>query len=191
MRVFRAVRTGLTVTAISLIGAACSAFPGGPGVASIRGTSAAQAASGPLSLAQIDQDFVDYTRCLRQHGLSVSDPYHRPGHQGLSIDVPPSTPQNRPALQACQHFVQAVQNMKMAGARQELSQWLPKLIDYARCMRIHDIAMPDPGPNGQLNLGPVPGISNQIGRYSPQFRSADAACRHLLPAAVHDDGTGP
>lgn len=27
--------------------------------------------------------------------------------------------------------------------------------------------------------------------YSPQFRAADAACRHLLPAGVHNDGTGP
>jgi hypothetical protein len=37
----------------------------------------------------------------------------------------------------------------------------------------------------------VPGISNDYGRYSPQFRAADQACRHLLPADVHDDGTGP
>ena len=55
----------------------------------------------------------------------------------------------------------------------------------------HDIAMLDPNSFGALNLGPVPGITNDFGRYSPQFRAADAACRHLLPAGVHDDGTGP
>jgi hypothetical protein len=58
-------------------------------------------------------------------------------------------------------------------------------------MRGHDIGMLDPTPFGALSLGNVPGISNAFGRYSPQFRAADAACRHLLPAGVHDDGTGP
>jgi len=37
----------------------------------------------------------------------------------------------------------------------------------------------------------VPGITSDFGRYSPQFRAADTACRHLLPTGVHDDGTGP
>jgi hypothetical protein len=65
------------------------------------------------------------------------------------------------------------------------------MINFTRCMRSHDIAMLDPTPQGQLNLGNVPGMSGDFGRYSPQFRAADAACRHLLPAGVHDDGTGP
>jgi hypothetical protein len=58
-------------------------------------------------------------------------------------------------------------------------------------MRAHDIDMLDPTPGGQLNLGQVAGITSNFGRYSPQFRAADTACRHLLPAGIHDDGTGP
>jgi hypothetical protein len=58
-------------------------------------------------------------------------------------------------------------------------------------MRAHDIPMLDPDRFGDLNLGNPPGISSDFGRYSPQFRSADTACRHLLPAGVRDDGTGP
>jgi hypothetical protein len=58
-------------------------------------------------------------------------------------------------------------------------------------MRSHDINMLDPTPQGELNLGTVPGITSDYGRYSPQFRAADAACRHFLPAGVRDDGTGP
>ena len=72
-----------------------------------------------------------------------------------------------------------------------LAAEMPHLIAYARCMRSHDIAMLDPNSFGALNLGQVPGINNDFGRYSPQFRAADAACRNLLPAGVHDDGTGP
>ena len=58
-------------------------------------------------------------------------------------------------------------------------------------MRAHDIGMLDPTSQGQVNLGNVPGITGDVGRYSPQLRAADAACRHLLPANIHDDGTGP
>jgi hypothetical protein len=58
-------------------------------------------------------------------------------------------------------------------------------------MRGRNIDMLDPTPQGQLNLGHVPGITDNFGRYSPQFRAADATCRHLLPAGVRDDGTGP
>jgi hypothetical protein len=134
---------------------------------------------------------VDFARCLRAHGVDEPDPAPRPGHSGLSIQIPPSTPANRPALDACNHFIATNIAAKMAGARQELTSWLPHLVAYASCMRNHDINMLDPGPEGQLNLGHVPGITSDFGRYSPQFRAADAACRHLLPAAVHDNGTGP
>ena len=47
-------------------------------------------------------------------------------------------------------------------------------------------------PTGQLNLAPASGGSGQgPGRYSPVFAAADRACRHLLPAGVPDNGTGP
>jgi len=58
-------------------------------------------------------------------------------------------------------------------------------------MRAHNISMLDPTTLGQLNLGHVAGISSSFGRNSPQFRAADTACRHFLPAGVADDGTGP
>jgi len=80
--------------------------------------------------------------------------------------------------------------MKKGGAAQVAPE-LPALTRYAECMRSHDIDMLDPTPSGALSLGNVPGITASFGRYSPQFRAADSACRHLLPASVHDDGTGP
>ena len=68
---------------------------------------------------------------------------------------------------------------------------LPALTRYAQCMRSHDIGLLDPTAQGQVNLGSVAGISSDFGRYSPQFRAADTACRHFLPAGVSDNGTGP
>jgi hypothetical protein len=119
------------------------------------------------------------------------DPTHRAGHSGLTLDIPAPSPGNRAALAACNHFIAKLVAAKEAEGRAELAQWLPALTRYAQCMRAHDIAMLDPGPQGQLNLGSVPGITNDFGRYGPQFRSADQACRHLLPRGVRDNGTGP
>jgi hypothetical protein len=148
-------------------------------------------AAGPLTQAQNDQDMVYFTRCLRSHGVAVPDPFHRPGHAGLTVDIPTPGPGTNAALTACNHFIAPIAQMKQAHAQQELAAWLPALTHYAECMRTHDIPMLDPDANGSLNLGNVPGITNDFGRYSPQFRAADTACRHLLPRAVHDDGTGP
>jgi hypothetical protein len=181
----------LLVAAVGLAATSCSSPSTARSVASLSGHAAATQTTGPLTVAQSDRDMVNFARCLRSHGVAESDPFHRPGHSGLSVEVPTPGPTTNAALTACNHFLAAIQQMKQAGARQELAAWLPALTHYAVCMRTHDIAMLDPNAQGSVNLGNVPGISNDFGRYSPQFRAADTACRHLLPAAVHDDGTGP
>jgi hypothetical protein len=134
---------------------------------------------------------ISFTRCMRGHGVQMRDPFHRPGHSGLSIDMPTQDSATRVAYRACTHFIQSLIQAKQAGAAQQAAPHLQALTHYAQCMRSHDISMLDPTPGGQLNLGTVPGMTSDFGRYSPQFRSADTACRHLLPAGVRDDGTGP
>jgi hypothetical protein len=178
------------LVAIVLFGAACSSGKGAS-VASLPGGHGSTAGTENVGPAQGDQDFVDYTRCLRSHGINEPDPFHRPGHAGLSINIPTPGPGTRAALAACSHFIQTVLQKKGAGVQAANPSSLAALSSYARCMRSHDIPMLDPTTGGQLNLGNVPGLTSDFGRYSPQFRSADGACRHLLPAGVHDDGTGP
>jgi len=175
---------------LPLLSTAACTSPSTAGVAHLSGTGSS-ATSTTLSSSQADQDFVDFAQCLRAHGVNEPDPVHRPGHVGLSVEVPPAGLSTNAALAACSHYIAPVVQMKQAHARQQLASWLPALTRYAQCMRSHDIAMLDPGSEGQLSLGDVPGITNDFGRYSPQFHAADSACRHLLPAGVHDDGTGP
>ena len=178
--------------AFALAVAACSgATSTGRPVANLPGGLARQAANTSLTQAQSDQDMVNFAHCLRAHGVQVPDPFHRPGHSGLSIEVPAPTAANRPALAACTHFIEPIISMKNAHAQAVMAPLLPALTRYARCMRGHDIALLDPTPEGEVNLGRVAGISNDFGRYSPQFRAADSSCRHFLPASIHDDGTGP
>jgi hypothetical protein len=90
------------------------------------------------------------------------------------------------------HWIGPIIQAKQAGAAAAMSPArLAALTRYARCMRAHDITMLDPTSFGALNLGNVPGMNSDFGRYSPQFRAADTTCRHLLPAGVRDNGTGP
>lgn len=192
-RVRRAVWMVLMVCVCGASVAACSSSPSGRAVASLPGGTSSGNAAAASSSGRYDQDIVKYTRCLRAHGVNEPDPRYvtRNGHSGLSFQFPPSNAVNQPALTACNHWIASLMAAKQAGGRQEVARWLPSLVRYAQCMRSHDIPMLDPGPQGELNLGNVPGISSDAGRYSPQFRAADSACRHLLPAGVRDDGSGP
>ena len=139
-----------------------------------------------------DQDLVNFARCMRAHGVQMSDPYRQAGHIGLTVDTPPHDAKTARAYVRCGHYMQALIQIKEARTAALASSQLAALTRYAECMRAHDINMLDPTPRGELDLGDVPGMANNgFGRSSPQFRSADAACRHLLPAGVADDGTGP
>jgi len=193
----RLITGAVLAVGIALAAAGCSSPSSGRTVASLPGHSTGAKSNGPLTSAQSDQDFVNFARCLRAHGVAEPDPVHVPGHTGLTVQMPTPGPRTNGALAACDHFIAPIVSEKQAGAQRELAAWLSALTRYAQCMRSHDIPMLDPSADptrgGLLNLGNVPGISSDFGRYSPQFRSADHACRHLLPAAVaaHDNGTGP
>src|SRR5689334_23921964 len=182
----------LAVTAV--LAAACSSPVSGPQVASLGGHHGGGAGPGQLTTAQGDRDMVNFARCVRAHGVAMPDPVHEPGHTGLTLQFPSATPgpNMRAANAACQHFIGPIIQAKQAGAAAAMSPArLARLTDYARCMRVHDIPMLDPTSFGALNLGHPPRVSSDFGRYSPQFRAADTVCRHLLPAGVRDNGTGP
>lgn len=186
--------TAVTLAATAALAVACSSTTSAPQVASLGGHHGSGAAGGQLTTAQGDRDMVSFARCMRAHGVAMPDPVHEPGHTGLTLQFPSATP--GPGMQAanaaCRHFIGPIIQAKQAGAAAATSPArLAKLTDYARCMRARDIPMLDPTSFGALNLGNPPGVSSDFGRYSPQFRGADTACRHLLPAGVHDNGTGP
>ena len=180
----------VTLVTVSVLATACTSPSSNTSVASLprRGGPSHTAGS---TVGHTDQGFVSFARCMRTHGVPMADPSHRPGHQGLSIDLPARDPATNAAWSACNHFISDIEQAKGAGSKEQVSaSALGAFTNYAQCMRAHDISMLDPTPQGQLNLGNIPGMGD-FGRYSPQFRAADSVCRHLLPAGVHDDGTGP
>jgi hypothetical protein len=128
---------------------------------------------------------------MRSHGVPMADPSHIPGHAGLSIDLPQQSQANAAAYAACDSYLRSTNEDKQAGQPPVSAAKLTALTNYARCMRAHDIALLDPDPQGTVKMGQVAGITRVVGRDSPQFLAADTGCRHLLPAGVYDDGTGP
>jgi hypothetical protein len=161
-------------------------------VAGCGGGSPRQAgARAAAALDRGDRAMVQFTGCMRTHGVVMSDPYHRAGHSGLTLDLPEQGPANAAAFAACQHDLQPIIQEKEAHAPAITAAVRLALIHYAECMRRHGVPMLDPTPQGALALGNVPGVGPGTGRYSPQFHTADRDCRALLPATVHDDGTGP
>ena len=184
---------------VAVLSAGCSSPSPSRSIASLPSRGGSTTTTPPtLSKAQQialdDQHMVDFARCMRSHGVNQSDPVPDPiaGHAGLTMQVPSRTASNGAAFDACIHFLQTsgAGNGGSGGPAISAAQ-LAARTSYARCMRSHDIAMLDPDQYGDLGLGNVPGINNGFGRYSPQFRAADSACRHLLPAGSHDEGSGP
>ena len=182
---------------IAVLSAACSSPPPSRSIASLPSRGGSTTTPPTLSKAQQialdDQHMVDFARCMRSHGVNQSDPVPDPiaGHAGLTMEVPSRTASNGAAFDACIHFMQISDGGNGSGGPAISAAQLAARTSYARCMRSHDIAMLDPDQYGDLGLGNVPGIDNGFGRYSPQFRAADSACRHLLPAGSHDGGSGP
>lgn len=169
----------------------------GVGVAACGGSvSGSTTSSGQLSRG--DQAFLQFTVCMRHHGVQMADPYHRSGHAGLTLDLPEKTPATTRAYSSCNDLIASVAAMKAAGmqARENGMSYEQRrarhlgLLHYADCMRARGIPMLDPDANGNLSLGNVPGTA-PTGRYTPLFRRADHACRGLLPTGVADNGTGP
>jgi hypothetical protein len=87
---------------------------------------------------------VSFARCMRAHGVQMSDPFHMAGHSGLSIDMPTQDAATRPAYTACHHFIAGIEQMKAAHGAAQAAANLPALTRYAECMRAHDINMLDP-----------------------------------------------
>ena len=64
--------------------------------------------------------------------------------------------------------------------------WHTGAVAYARCMRQHNVNVPDPAP-GQVGWNPEPATARQ----SPLWGAAWQACQHLLPAGNSPAGGLP
>lgn len=181
------IATGVLVTA-------CGSAATSGGVASVGGSSkSSNSSSGgsgkPGALA--------FSQCMRAHGLrDFPDPTSSGQIQvsaGPGSDLVPTNPQFEQAQQACKSLLPGP---TAAQQRKDLAAALR----FARCMRSHGVPrFPDPQPQTgpQTQSGSGSGASSQntngIDPNSPQFQSAQQACRSFAPGgglSVHQSGPG-
>jgi hypothetical protein len=117
-----------------------------------------------------------FARCMRSHGVAnfpdpgASGAIPKESVQQLGV----SDSQFQSAQSACNHFLPNGGN----GPNQAELQHVRALgLSFARCMRSHGVALPDPGSDGRI---PDP-TSSGINQGSPQFQAANQACGKYRP----------
>jgi hypothetical protein len=181
---------GLTLGAV-VLAAACS---GSPGASAPRATSSAGsgAQSTPGASTSPFQQALAFSACMRANGIpDFPDPVQGPGggvslqlKAGPGSDMNPNSPQFQTAQNACRHLQpQGLQGGGVTANPEQALKW-------AACMRSHGLPnFPDPTvSNGvpQLDLS-----GTGIDPSSPQFQSAQQACKSLSPGAMQIRAINP
>jgi hypothetical protein len=173
-----------TVSAVAgllLLAAACSTGPDSPGVASLGGATTSSAAAGGPSGDNAYQAALQFSGCMREHGLSTFPDPQRTGSGGTQLKIgegsglDPNSPTFQAAQKACQKYM-TPGGTPPGGTPLDVTKVAP----WAACMRKHGLSnFPDPVPtDGALKLNLV---GTGIDPSSTTFENARKACDSLKP----------
>lgn len=170
--------------AIALIlgSAACSSTPTGPKVATLGGEGVAAAAAsdgGAGGASSFEDALVDYSRCMRDHGVDMPDPTFEDGGTGGKVGIVSgpvgassfdgASDELGPAQEACGPILdRAHQDMPRPSA-EEAARMRDQALAFARCMREQGVDMPDP------TFGADGSIAIQVAGTPPAGRDDDPA----------------
>jgi hypothetical protein len=124
------------------------------------------------------QQMLAYSQCMRTHGVpDFPDPNASGNIQVApgSPDDPMNGPQEQVANNACRHLEPG------GGSNSGISsQTVQQLLKMAQCLRAHGVPdFPDPVVHGNSVTLPT-----RMNFSSPQFQSAERACKSLIPAGM-------
>jgi hypothetical protein len=162
--------------ALALAVAACSGGgnDGNDGVASLGGDQATPTTS-PAGGGDVKQRALAYARCMRQQGIDMPDPkFDAQGRmaQQLPPGVGPDDPKFKAADQACKQYGPGGGEPEKPDPQEQ-----QQLLAFARCMRQHGINMPDPKPDGGIDVDGAKGVNPN----DPKFKAAFKACEQYEP----------
>lgn len=182
---FNAARALGAIVAAALLVAACGATPGASVGTGSTGSSGTGTQASPGASTRPFEQALAFSACMRSHGLpDFPDPVQGAGG-GVSLqlkggpggDLNPNSPQFKAAQQACQHL--QPQGMRGGGGATDLQQAL----QWAACMRSHGLPrFPDPTVSDGVPQLDLSGTGIDPG--SPQFQSAQQACKSLGPGRI-------
>ncbi len=138
-----------------------------------------------------------FAKCMRDEGIDMPDP-QRQANGGIlqrmgSEDQPVNEAKVEAAQKACRHFMDVGGGAIERDPAKE-AEHRDALLAYAKCMRRHGIAMPDPefSADGRVTMklgGPGKGEQGPRPESAP-FKAADQACRPALAKVEGDAGPG-
>lgn len=184
----------VAVTALTLIGAACSGNPSGPAASGGSGNGGGSSSSPSTNAGRA----LAFASCVRSHGVpNYPDPSSggnvaKESAQQLGV----SNSQLQTALSSCQHFLPNTGNVDDNPAA--LHQWWNQMRRFSQCMHAHGVPnWPDPSPYPQDPLRPTfnlhaAGIGFHLGAQpgnivnSPQIQAQVQRCESV----VHQNVSG-
>jgi hypothetical protein len=121
-----------------------------------------------------EQQLVNFTRCMREHGVNVSTP-NAPG--GGPIRINGTSPQVMEAAQkACARYRPQGGPEKLSPAERAARE--DALQSFGRCMRSHGIEVQTETRGGGAKIGVH---LNGNAKENPAFQAAQKACEGYLP----------
>jgi hypothetical protein len=148
------------------------------------------AATSPSAGSSDHQHALEYTSCMRSHGLpNFPDPNSDGTFSGLAQQgIGPNSPQFQKANAACQSLYGPAQNSS------QQAQAAATDLKYSVCMRSHgDVGFPDPDSQGGFsgggsNSGGGSSSSSAEDPDNPVFQAANKKCQSILGASLQRGG---
>ncbi len=176
---WRTILGGMATGALVLVAAGCGGQSTAPG-ASTGSAQAATSASGSASSGQTPlAEAVAFSQCMRSHGVpNWPDPVQTPsgGYGYRTAGIDPHSAAFQGAWQACKALPSPWNSTGHQLSPAQQQAWL----NWAKCIRGHGVPnFPDPTfSSGGVRI-PSAGWSS-----SPQFQTAQKACRSLAPGGI-------
>ncbi len=170
--------TAATAALVAILAAGCGAS-NGPGVARSRSNTTIATSTSRYSSSKEMTQALDYTRCMRNHGVPVfPEPTTYPGG-GVAYQFAArgsrDLDRNSPAFEAAE---EACRSLSLGGEQPPAAsaQKLAAELTWAACMRSHGLpGFPDPNAQGAFD-------SSRFDDSSPLFQAASKACGSVEPA---------
>ena len=190
-------RSAIVGAALALLLAACGGGESSEGIASLQEETAADESSSTTAAPSADpeQAFLDFTACMREHGVDMPDPEISSAGGGFAFGItveggpaeegaeegPISSAeldQMMAANEACNHFLEGV---IQEFERPDMSEMQDQMLAFAQCMRDHGVDMPDPefSEDGAVTIFGGPGDPG-MDPGDPAFREASEACNEIF-----------
>jgi hypothetical protein len=178
-------RAGLpaAMAGVALLTLAC----GGNSASTGSSGSSQPAGATPSASSQASNNAVAFAQCMRAHGIpNYPDPSAVSGHIDSSQLGVTDTVYESARTTCDRLYPQPHSGAGLTTAQQQ--QVLGQLLNFAKCMRSHGLpAFPDPNPASTIwgsGGGQLFTLPSGISPNSPQFTSAENACKSLMPSSV-------